>query len=199
MRFLRPALFAAMALSLAGCGGDRVPASPVPPSVDTEVAVVATTAGEMTLAFRSDRAPATVANFKKLAKSGFYNGTAFHRVIEGFMIQGGDPLSKDPARMGEWGTGGPGYSIPAEFNDIVHRRGVVSMARGSSPDSAGSQFFICHGASSHLNGRYTAFAELIKGDEVLESIATARVSGERPLRPVVILAVTFAPAPPRDR
>jgi len=142
-------------------------------SVNTnEVAVIKTTEGEMVVEFWSDAAPKTVENFKKLAKEGFYDGTAFHRVIKGFMIQGGDPKTKDAALEAEWGTGGPGYQIKAEFNDRHHDRGVLSMARSNNPDSAGSQFFICHGAPRFLDGKYTAFGKLIKGDDVLEKIAT---------------------------
>ena len=132
-----------------------------------EVAVIKTTAGEMVIEFWPDVAPKTVENFKTLAKKGFYDGTAFHRVIKGFMIQGGDPLTKDPAKEAMWGTGGPGYQIKAEFNDRSHTRGVLSMARSQNPDSAGSQFFICHGNPTFLDRQYTAFGKLIKGDDVL--------------------------------
>src|SRR6516165_5569082 len=111
-----------------------------------EVAVIKTSEGEMVVEFWPDVAPKTVENFKTLAKKGFYDGTCFHRVIKGFMIQGGDPLTKDPSKEDLWGTGGPGYQIKAEFNDRSHTRGVLSMARSNDPDSAGSQFFICHGA-----------------------------------------------------
>jgi peptidyl-prolyl cis-trans isomerase B (cyclophilin B) len=142
-------------------------------SVNTnEVAVIKTTEGEMVVEFWPDVAPKTVENFKTLAKKGFYDGTCFHRVIKGFMIQGGDPLTKDPTAEGRWGTGGPGYSVKAEFNDRPHNRGVLSMARSQDPDSAGSQFFICHGNPRFLDRQYTAFGKLIKGDDVLEKIAT---------------------------
>jgi peptidyl-prolyl cis-trans isomerase B (cyclophilin B) len=137
-----------------------------------EVAVIKTTAGEMVIEFWPDVAPKTVENFKKLANKGFYDGTAFHRVIKGFMIQGGDPLTKDPSKEAMWGTGGPGYGVDAEFNDKKHVRGVISMARSNDPNSAGSQFFICHGDPSFLDHNYTAFGKLIKGDDVLEKIAT---------------------------
>jgi peptidyl-prolyl cis-trans isomerase B (cyclophilin B) len=142
-------------------------------SVNTnEVAVIKTTEGEMVVEFWPEVAPKTVENFKKLAKEGFYDGTAFHRVIKGFMIQGGDPKTKDPSVESEWGTGGPGYQIKAEFNNRRHDRGVISMARSQNPDSAGSQFFICHGDPHFLDGKYTAFGKLIKGDDVLEKIGT---------------------------
>lgn len=137
-----------------------------------EVAVIKTTEGEMVIEFWPDVAPKTVENFKTLAKKGFYDGTCFHRVIKGFMIQGGDPNTKDPAKEAQWGMGDPGYKIKAEFNSRSHERGVISMARSNDPDSAGSQFFICHGAPSFLDGKYTAFGKLIKGDDVLEKIAT---------------------------
>src|SRR6266496_3133036 len=133
-----------------------------------EVAILKTSEGEMILEFWPDVAPGHVENFKKLARQGFYDGTCFHRVIKGFMIQGGDPLTKDEANKSRWGTGDPGYKIKAEFNDKPHVRGVLSMARGPAPDSAGCQFFICHGDPSSLDRQYTAFGKLIKGDEVLE-------------------------------
>jgi peptidyl-prolyl cis-trans isomerase B (cyclophilin B) len=137
-----------------------------------EVAVIKTTAGEMVIELWPDVAPKTVENFKTLAKKGFYDGTAFHRVIKDFMIQGGDPLTKDPSKESTWGTGGPGHSVKAEFNERSHTRGVVSMARSNDPDSAGSQFFICHGNPTFLDRKYTAFGKLIKGDDVLEKIGT---------------------------
>jgi peptidyl-prolyl cis-trans isomerase B (cyclophilin B) len=123
--------------------------------------------GEMVLEFWPDVAPGHVENFKKLAKQGFYDGTCFHRVIKGFMIQGGDPNTKDESKKGSWGMGGPGYQIKAEFNSKPHLRGVLSMARSGHPDSAGSQFFICHGEPRFLDNQYTAFGKLIKGDDVL--------------------------------
>lgn len=152
-----------------------------------EVAVIQTNHGEMVVGFWSDVAPATVENFKKLAREGFYDGTAFHRIIRGFMIQGGDPLTKDPGAEGRWGTGGPGYKVKAEFNNKKHVRGVLSMARSSDPNSAGSQFFICHGDAAFLDGQYTAFGKLISGEDTLEKIASVRcrMGGEAsPSRPV---------------
>jgi len=141
-----------------------------------EVAVIKTTAGEMVVEFWTDVAPQTVENFKKLARQGFYNGTAFHRIVKGFMIQGGDPLTKDAAMAGRWGTGGPGYQIKAEFNDKSHVRGVISMARSQDPDSAGSQFFICLGDAKFLDRQYTAFGRLLKGDDVLGQIGNTQVT-----------------------
>ena len=142
------------------------------PVTTNEVAVIKTSAGEMVVEFWPDVAPKTVENFKALAKKGFYDGTCFHRVIKGFMIQGGDPLTKDPTKEAAWGAGDPGYKIKAEFNDRSHTRGVLSMARSNDPDSAGSQFFICHGAPTFLDHKYTTFGKVIKGDDVLEKIAT---------------------------
>jgi len=132
-----------------------------------EVAVIKTTAGEMVIEFWPDVAPKTVENFKALAKKGFYDGTSFHRIVKGFMVQGGDPLTKDPGMEHRWGTGGPGHQIKAEFNDRPHVRGVISMARSQHEDSAGSQFFICLAEASFLDRQYTAFGKLIRGDDVL--------------------------------
>jgi peptidyl-prolyl cis-trans isomerase B (cyclophilin B) len=142
-----------------------------------EVAVIKTTEGEMVCELWPDVAPKTVENFKKLANSGFYDGTAFHRIIKGFMIQGGDPLTKDPSKSSMYGTGGPGYSVKAEFNSRQHERGVLSMARSNDPDSAGSQFFICLARTPHLDHQYTAFGKLIKGDDVLTKIGDTPVGG----------------------
>jgi peptidyl-prolyl cis-trans isomerase B (cyclophilin B) len=141
-----------------------------------EVAVIKTTAGEMVIEFLADAAPQTVENFKKLARQGFFDGTAFHRIVKGFMIQGGDPLTKDATMAGRWGTGGPGYKIKAEFNNQPHVRGVVSMARSQDPDSAGSQFFICLGDAKFLDRQYTAFGRLLKGDDVLGRIGDTPVA-----------------------
>lgn len=135
-----------------------------------EVAVITTDMGEIWLEMWPDVAPKTVANFKKLAGEGFYDGQCFHRIIDGFMIQGGDPLTKDDDEKAAWGTGGPGYTIDAEFNDRKHVRGVISMARSRDPNSAGSQFFICLGDVPQLDGQYTAFGNLVGGDEVLGKI-----------------------------
>ena len=160
-----------------------------------EVAVIKTSEGEMVIEFWPDVAPKTVENFKTLAKKGFYDGTCFHRVIKGFMIQGGDPLTKDPAKEGLWGTGDPGYKIKAEFNDHKHVRGVISMARSQHPDSAGCQFFICHGNPSSLDGQYTTFGKLIKGDDVLEKIAsTATRPQDRPVKRMNIDSIKIVAA-----
>ncbi|MCB1129461.1 MAG: peptidylprolyl isomerase, partial [Verrucomicrobiae bacterium] len=135
-----------------------------------EVAIIQTRLGEMVLTLWPDVAPNTVENFKSLARRGFFNGTCFHRIMKGFMIQGGDPLTKEPEREELWGTGDPGYQLKAEFNDRPHVRGVISMARGEDPDSAGSQFFICLADARFLDGNYTAFGQLVQGDEALEAI-----------------------------
>ena len=140
---------------------------------DAEVAVIKTAHGEMVVEFWPEVAPKTVENFKSLARKGFYDGTAFHRIVKGFMIQGGDPLTKEASMESRWGTGGPGHRVRAEFNDRPHRRGVISMARSSDPDSAGSQFFICLGDAAFLDGKYTAFGSLLRGDEVLGSLGDA--------------------------
>jgi peptidyl-prolyl cis-trans isomerase B (cyclophilin B) len=160
-----------------------------------EVAVIKTTEGEMVIEFWPEVAPNTVENFKKLAKQGFYDGTCFHRVIKDFMIQGGDPLTKDAAKENLWGTGDPGYKIKAEFNDRHHDRGVISMARSAHPDSAGSQFFICHGAPRFLDKQYTAFGKLIKGDDVLEKIATTPThQPDRPNKRMGVESIKIVPA-----
>jgi peptidyl-prolyl cis-trans isomerase B (cyclophilin B) len=162
---------------------------------NNEVAVIKTTEGTMVAELWSDVAPKTVENFKKLAKDKFYDGTAFHRVIKDFMIQGGDPNTKDPAKEASWGTGDPGYKIKAEFNDKHHDRGVLSMARSQDPDSAGSQFFICHGNPRFLDKQYTAFGKLIKGDDVLEKIATTPTHApDRPNKRMGVESITIVPA-----
>ena len=160
-----------------------------------EVAVIKTTEGEMVVEFWPDVAPKTVENFKKLANEKFYDGTAFHRVIKDFMIQGGDKLTKDPKAEASWGTGDPGYKIKAEFNDRPHTRGVLSMARSNDPDSAGSQFFICHGNPRFLDHQYTAFGKLIKGDDVLEKIATTPTRPpDRPIKRMGVESIKIVPA-----
>ena len=187
-----------LALLCTACHSGLTQNPPIPMS--NEVAVIKTSEGDMVVEFWSDVAPKTVENFKKLAKQGFYNGTAFHRIIKGFMIQGGDPLTKDPAQEARWGTGGPGYGIKAEFNARPHVRGVLSMARSNDPDSAGSQFFICLGDASFLNGKYTAFGKLLKGDEVLGKIGDTPVTsgggGEssKPTKRIEVKSVEIVPA-----
>jgi len=147
-----------------------------PSSTNAPRAIIHTSAGDMTIEFWPEVAPRTVDNFLKLARENFYNGTAFHRIIKGFMIQGGCPNSKKGAK-GMPGTGGPGYQIKAEFNNRSHTKGVISMARSQNVDSAGSQFFICHGDASFLNNQYTAFGKLVDGEKVLDKIASVPCVG----------------------
>ena len=169
-------------------------------AADKEVAVLKTSQGEMVIEFWPDVAPKTVANFIKLAKSGFYDGTAFHRIIDGFMIQGGDPLTKDPSMEDRWGTGHADERIKAEFNDRNHVFGVISMARSADPDSASSQFFICLGPTPQLDGKYTAFGKLIKGEDTLRKLGKTPVgrspSGEpsKPASRVALESVKIVPA-----
>ena len=171
-----------------------------PTNSSNEVAVIKTSEGDMAIQFWTDAAPNTVENFKKLARQGFYDGTTFHRIVKGFMIQGGDPNSKDPAKENSYGQGGPGYNIKAEFNDHSHDLGVISMARSQDPDSAGSQFFICLGPVHRLDHQYTTFGKLIKGQDVLEKIGEIEVTrnsmGEpsKPTKRVVIESIKIVPA-----
>jgi len=173
-------------------------ASPV--DTTNEVAVIKTSEGDMVIQFWTDAAPNTIENFKKLAKQGFYNGTIFHRIVKGFMIQGGDPNSKDPAKEDSYGASGPGYKIKAEFNDHSHERGVISMAREPDPDSAGSQFFICLAPVTRLDHQYTTFGKLIKGDDVLGKIGDTPVTrnsmGEmsKPTKRITIDKIDIVPA-----
>jgi peptidyl-prolyl cis-trans isomerase B (cyclophilin B) len=171
-----------------------------PTNSPNEVAVIKTSEGDMVIQFWTDAAPNTVENFKKLARQGFYDGTIFHRIVKEFMIQGGDPNSKDPAKENSYGQGGPGYNIKAELNDHSHDRGVISMARGPDPDSAGSQFFICLAPVHRLDHQYTTFGKLIKGQDVLEKIGDIEVTrnsmGEpsKPTKRVVIESIKILPA-----
>ena len=137
-------------------------------------AIIETRMGEMEIEFFQDKAPGHVKNFLDLAKKGFYDGTTFHRVIPGFMIQGGDPNTRDAKGSRErHGTGGPGYTLKAEFNDTSHKRGIVSMARSQDPNSAGSQFFICVGDASFLDRQYSAFGRVVRGMEVADKIVSS--------------------------
>lgn len=138
-------------------------------------AIIETRFGEIELEFLADKAPGHVKNFQELAKKGFYDGTTFHRVIPGFMIQGGCPNTKDAnGSRGSHGTGGPGYNVKAEFGDTAHKRGILSMARSASPDSAGCQFFICVADSLFLDKQYTAFGKVVRGMEVADQIVSAQ-------------------------
>ena len=169
------------------------------PVTANETAIIKTSYGEITVAFWPDVAPKTVENFKKLAREGFYDGTAFHRIIKGFMIQGGCPNTK-AGETGMPGTGGPGYKLKAEFNAKAHVRGVISMARSASPDSAGSQFFICDGDARFLDKQYTAFGQVVAGDDVLTSLANVPTKngggGEKstPIERVAVESIRIVPA-----
>jgi len=192
---MRHLLLFAAALCLAQSAPPPAAPSPMQPTAAPQV-TLHTTAGDLTVELWPDVAPRTVENFVKLSQQGFYDGTAFHRIIKGFMIQGGCPNTK-PGASGMPGTGGPGHNVKAEFNDRPHVRGVISMARSQHPDSAGCQFFICHGDARFLDRQYTAFGKLVAGDEVLEAIATIACSGpERstPSKRVEITKVTVKAA-----
>jgi len=151
---------------------DKVPAAKAEAAKGPR-AMIKTKFGDMEVIFFPDKAPRHVENFLKLAKSGFYNGTIFHRVIPGFMIQGGDPNTKDLHKPDTYGMGGPSERVHAEFNDIPHKRGILSMARSSDPNSAGSQFFIVVKDSNFLDGQYTVFGEVVKGMEVADKIVNS--------------------------
>ena len=147
-------------------------------------AVIHTDFGDIVLKFFPDEAPNHVDNFVELARKGFYDGTTFHRVIPGFMIQGGDPNSRDADRM-RHGTGGPGYALKAEFNKRPHKRGTLSMARSQNPDSAGSQFFICVADAPYLDGQYTVFGEVVEGMDVVDAIVSQeRDARDNPLKKI---------------
>ena len=141
-----------------------------------EIAVIETKFGKIEVQFFKDKAPGHVKNFKDLAKKGFYDGTIFHRVIPGFMIQGGDPNTKSDDRSNH-GMGDPGYSIKAEFNDTPHKRGILSMARSQDPNSAGSQFFVVVKDAAFLDGKYTAFGKVLSGMTVADQIVNAPRDG----------------------
>ncbi len=188
VRTVAASLVCVIALALGGCR--ETPAG--------DVAVLRVRGfGEIRFRLLAARAPRTVANFKALAATGFYDGTTFHRVIPEFMIQGGDPNSKDADPAND-GYGTPGYFIPAEFNDVPHRPGTVSMGRKSTPDSAGSQFFIMTTGSEswrpQLDGQYTAFGELVSGQDVVDRISRVpRGPRDRPLENVVVESVRIEP------
>ncbi len=159
-------------------------ATPVEAVEKNEYAKIETRFGVMKMRFLSEKAPNHCANFKRLANSGYYDGVKFHRVIPGFMIQGGDINSRDGKRATD-GMGGPGYTINAEFNDVSHVTGIVSMARTPDPNSAGSQFFICDGSPTFLDGQYTVFGEIIEGKSIIAKIANVqRDANDNPLEPI---------------
>ena len=165
---------------------------------ENKIAELHTSSGEIDIRFFPDKAPGHVKNFIDLAEKGFYNGTKFHRVIPKFMIQGGDPntISGDPST---WGTGGSGKNIPAEFNDVHHARGIVSMARSNDPNSASSQFFICVADSGFLDKQYTVFGEVTKGMDVADKIVNAPTGPQdRPKEPTTIEKVVIRDAKPGE-
>lgn len=153
-----------------------------------------TSMGDIVVELFPDKAPKTVANFLQYVKEGFYGGTIFHRVIPGFMIQGGDPNTKT-ADVSSWGRGGSGKYLKAEFNSVKHKRGIVSMARSSDPDSASSQFFIMVADYPSLDGQYTAFGQVTKGMDVADKIVNApRGENDRPNKPTTIESITIRDA-----
>ncbi len=155
------------------------------------IVVIETNHGTISFRLLPELAPETVRNFESLAKSNFYNNTLFHRVIPGFMIQGGDPNTKTNNKR-TWGQGGPGYTIKAEFNSRSHKRGIVSMARAQDPDSAGSQFFIVTTDSAFLDRQYTVFGEVVSGMDVADKIVNLpRDSNDCPLQEAKMLKVTI--------
>ena len=154
--------------------------------------IVKTSFGNIKFSLLPDIATETVRNFSQLAKSGFYNGTLFHRIIPGFMIQGGDPNTKNSDKS-TWGQGGPGYNLKAEFNSRSHLRGIVSMARATDPDSAGSQFFIVTSDSTFLDRQYTVFGEVVEGMEVADKIVNLpRDGNDCPKQEAKMLEVTIS-------
>ena len=149
----------------------------------TYLATIDTSEGKMVAKLYPDKAPQTVNSFVFLAKEKFFDGLTFHRVIKGFMLQGGDPEGT--------GRGGPGYHLKAEFNDTKHEKGILSMARTPDPDSAGSQFFVMHGTAPHLDGQYTVFGKITEGLDVIDKIANVQTDGrDKPVKDVVIKSVT---------
>ena len=155
--------------------------------------LVETNLGQIKFQLLPELAPEHVRNFTKLAESGLYDGTLFHRVIPGFMIQGGDPNTKDPSLKSEWGMGGPGYNIKAEFNSRSHLRGIVSMARSEDPDSAGSQFFIVTSDSTFLDREYTVFGEVTEGMDIADKIVNLpRDSNDCPQQEAKMVKVSIS-------
>ena len=169
-----------------------------PMDYTNKVAEIHTTAGEIDVRFFPDKAPNHVKNFIDLAESGFYNGIKFHRVIPGFMIQGGDPNTKSGAPE-TWGTGGSPNKVKAEFNDVHHARGILSMARTMDPNSASSQFFIMVADAPSLDNQYSAFGKVIRGMEVADKIVSAaRDANDRPKNPTTIERIVIRDAKPGE-
>ena len=188
------------ALSLANVHGqDAKKSEEKKPTAQKEVAILKTNDGEMVVELWPEVAPRTVASFERLAREKFYDGTAFHRIVKGFMIQGGDPLTKDPSKEELWGQGSLAHGPPDEFSNRPHVRGVISMAN-TGPNSAGSQFFICLGAATQLDHKFTAFGKVIKGLNVLDKIGDTPVTrgpqGElsKPKTRVALESVRIVPA-----
>lgn len=184
-------------LMLLVSGIGLLPAADNTPSSKAEApksarAIIKTKFGDIEIKFYPDVAPKHVENFVKLAKAGFYNGTIFHRVIPGFMIQGGDPNTKDSLKKDTYGQGGPGHSVKAEFSDTPHKRGIVSMARAADPDSAGSQFFIVVEDSRFLDRKYSVFGEVTKGIGVADKIVNLPRDERDNPRERVEMTVTIA-------
>ena len=167
-------------------------------SYENKVAELHTTAGQINIRFFPDVAPNHVKNFLDLAQQGFYDGTKFHRVIPGFMIQGGDPNTKS-GNPNTWGTGGSAKNVDAEFNSVSHKRGIVSMARSGHPDSASSQFFIVVADSTFLDNKYTVFGQVTKGMDVVDKIVNAQTRGETPVDPVAITKVVVRDATEEEK
>ena len=193
------ALVLALALPLAAAAQaakGKGKGTKVPRDYANTIATLQTDMGDIQIKFLYDKAPKHVENFVDLAAKGFYDGTLFHRVIPGFMIQGGDPNTKKPEDPSHpYGTGGSDTKLKAEFNDTSHKRGIVSMARSSDPNSASSQFFIVVKDSTFLDGQYSAFGEVISGMEVADKIAaTPRGANDRPNTPVHIKKVLLSQA-----
>ena len=160
--------------------------------MSNEVAVIETSLGNIEFEFLEDKAPGHVQNFMNLANGDFYHDTIFHRVIPGFMIQGGDPNTKNSDKS-VWGQGGPGYNLKAEFSSRSHLRGIVAMARANDPDSAGSQFFIVTSDSTFLDKQYTVFGEVVDGIEVADKIVNLpRDGNDCPEQEVKMLEVTIS-------
>jgi peptidyl-prolyl cis-trans isomerase B (cyclophilin B) len=184
-------LLAVALLMISACTPKKTEQGKTMPSTEGKTVELKTSMGDITIEFYPDVAPNHVENFKKLARSGFYDGTTFHRVIPGFMIQGGDPNTKGDNRAIH-GTGGPGYTVDAEFSDIKHERGIVSMARSSDPNSAGSQFFIVVRDSAHLDRQYTVFGKVTSGLNVVDQIVSVpRDPRDNPVKKVTIDKVTI--------
>jgi len=184
--------------SATGGGATAAPAVKPISAYENKIAELHTTAGQINLRFFPDVAPNHVRNFIDLSESGFYAGTKFHRVIPGFVIQGGDPNTKsgDPST---WGTGGSPNNVNAEFNSIPHKRGILSMARTGDPNGASSQFFICVDDVPQLDNQYTVFGEVTQGMDVVDKIVNAQTRGETPVDPVAITKVVVRDATEEEK